>query len=278
MPELPEVQTIINALKKKPLLNHNIIKVDILLPKVIKNTTPTKFKSFMLNESIVDIKRKGKYLIFCLSHNKVWLVHLRMEGKLFFHKTSEQLHQSHLMVQLDFDNGYTLGYYDTRMFGTFHVFNSLQDAYNSKELLKVAIDPFDKEFTKQYLYDRIHNIKRAIKTTLLDQSIVSGIGNIYADEILFMCKINPLRPANKVSLADCANIVKYSRSIMDASMKHKGTTVFSYKFEQDHSGEFQKFLKAHTKEGEKCPKCGTKIVKIKVKGRGTYYCPSCQSK
>ena len=122
MPELPEVQTIINALRKKPLLNHKIKKVDILLPKVIKNTTPAKFKTFMLGESIVDIKRKGKYLIFCLSHNKVWLVHLRMEGKLFFHKTSEKLHQSHLMVQLDFDNGYTLGYYDTRMFGTFHVF------------------------------------------------------------------------------------------------------------------------------------------------------------
>ena len=201
-----------------------------------------------------------------------------MEGKLFFHKTSEKLHQSHLMVQFKLDNGYTLGYYDTRMFGTFHVFNSLEEANKSKELSKVAVDPFDKGFNSKYLFNEIHNIKRAIKTTLLDQSIVSGIGNIYADEILFMCKINPKRLANKVSLNDCANIVKYSRSIMEASMKHKGTTVFSYKFEQDHSGEFQKFLKAHTKEGEKCPKCGTKIVKIKVNGRGTYYCPSCQSK
>ena len=278
MPELPEVQTIINVLKKKPLLNTKIIGVDIILPKVIKNTTPAKFKQFMLNESIVDIKRKGKYLIFCLTHNKVWLVHLRMEGKLFFHKTSEKLKQSHLMVQLRLNNGYTLCYYDTRMFGTFHIFNSLKDAYSSKELLKVAIDPLDKEFTKQYLYDKIHNVKRAIKTTLLDQSIVSGIWNIYADEILFCCKINPLRSASKVTLNDCANIVKYAKQILELSMKNKGTTVFSYKFEQDHSGEFQKFLKVHTKEDESCEKCGTKIVKIKVNGRGTYYCPKCQSK
>ena len=278
MPELPEVQTIINSLKKKPLLNRKIKSIDILLPKVIKNATPSKFKEFMVGETIKDIKRKGKYLIFCLSHNKVWLVHLRMEGKLFFYKTSKDVSKTHLMVQLNFADGNSLGYYDSRMFGTFHIFNSLDAAYKSKELSKVAIDPLDKEFTKEYLYDKIHKISRAIKTTLLDQSIVSGIGNIYADEILFMCRINPLRPASKVSLNDCANIVKYSRSILEASMKHKGTTVFSYKFEKDHSGEFQKFLKVHTKKGEPCPKCKTKIIKIKVNGRGTYYCPSCQAK
>ena len=278
MPELPEVQTIINVLKKKPLINKKIKEVKIVLPKVIKNTTPTKFKEFMTGESIVDIKRKGKYLIFCLSHNKVWLVHLRMEGKLFFHKQSEDIHQSHLMVQLNFTDGNCLGYYDTRMFGTFHIFKSLNDAYKSKELSKVAIDPLDKSFTDKYLFDEIHHINRAIKTTLLDQTIVSGIGNIYADEILYMCKINPLRPAKNCSLKDCANIVKYSRSILEASMKHKGTTIFSYKFEKNHSGEFQKFLQAHTKEGQPCNKCGEKIVKIKVNGRGTYYCPKCQPK
>ena len=117
---------------------------------------------------------------------------------------------------------------------------------------------------------------RAIKTVLLDQTIVSGIGNIYADEILFRCNINPLVKPKYLTNQDYKNLAKYSRQVLLEAIKYKGTTVASYKFDPNHTGGFQSKLKVHTKAGKKCPICQTIISKIKVNGRGTYYCPKCQ--
>ncbi|ASJ89384.1 MAG: formamidopyrimidine-DNA glycosylase [Candidatus Malacoplasma girerdii] len=276
MPELPEVTTVIKVLKDAKVLNHVIKKVNILKPKVIKNSTTKEFINFLVGEKITDITRIGKYIIFHLTHNKYWMVHLRMEGKLFYELNSKEVSTRHLMVQLEFDNNHVLGYYDSRMFGTFHIFNNENDLNNCKELQRVSIDPLNTNFTAEYLYDKIHKINRAIKTTILDQSLVSGIGNIYADEILFASRIHPLTPAKLVTLDECKNIVKNAKFILKDAIKFNGTTVFSFKFAMNHSGGFQKYLKIYGHDKEPCPVCGTIINKIKVNGRGTHFCPKCQ--
>ena len=275
MPELPEVTTIINVLKKTTLINNKIKNVDILIPKVIQNVSVQQFKKFFISEKIIDIDRLGKYIIYKLTNKKVFVSHLRMEGKFFYGETKKMKNLSHIMVLFNFINGNSLAYCDSRMFGTFSIYHE-NDYSKSKELSKLSIDPLNKKFTPDFLLNKIHNINRPIKTVLLDQTIVSGIGNIYADEILFMCKLHPLTKAKQLTKKDCELICKYSKRILLDAIKHKGTTIFSYKFDRNHSGEYQQFLNVHQRKNKPCKKCKTPIIKIKVNGRGTYFCPKCQ--
>lgn len=276
MPELPEVTTIISNLKSTSLLNKKIIDVKFFKPKILKNCKIDEFRKFIINERIIDLNRKGKFILVNLTNDKFLVIHLRMEGKLFYDSLQEHLMNNYLMIELIFDNDYYLGYYDTRMFGTFNIYHSYNDMINSKELKDVAIDPLDQNFNGKFLYEKIHKINRAIKTTIMDQHIVSGIGNIYADEILFKAKIHPLTLSKKMNIQQCNDIVKYAKLILKDAIKHHGTTVFSFKIDKSHSGEYQKYLQVHTRKNEPCPVCKTQIKKIKVNGRGTYYCPNCQ--
>ena len=275
MPELPEVTTIINVLKKTTLIGSKIKSVDVLMPKIIKNTTVNKFKHFFVGEEFIDIQRIGKYIIYKLTHDKIFVAHLRMEGKFVYIVSKKFTDTKHLMSKFNLENNYSLVYYDSRMFGTFTIY-STKDYLKSKEISKVAIDPLNKDFIGEFLFKKIQKINRPIKTVLLDQSIVSGIGNIYADEILFQCKIHPLTKAKYLTLEECKMISKYAKSILLDAIKHKGTTIFSYKFDKNHSGEYQSYLKVHQRKGLPCKICKTKIEKIKVNGRGTYFCPNCQ--
>ena len=275
MPELPEVTTIINVLKNSTLINNEIKSVDILIPKVIQNASVQQFKKFFVNEKIIDIDRLGKYIIYKLTNKKVFVSHLRMEGNFFYLETKNIKNLHHLMVLFNFVNGNSLAYCDSRMFGTFSIYHE-NDYLKSKELSKLSIDPLNEKFTPEFLLNKIQNINRPIKTVLLDQTIVSGIGNIYADEILFMSKLHPLTKAKQLTKNDCELICKYSKKILLDAIKHKGTTIFSYKFDPNHSGEYQQFLNVHQRENKPCKNCKTPIIKIKVNGRGTYFCPKCQ--
>ena len=275
MPELPEVTTIINVLKNSTLINNEIKSVDILIPKVIQNASVQQFKKFFVNEKIIDIDRLGKYIIYKLTNKKVFVSHLRMEGNFFYLETKNIKNLHHLMVLFNFVNGNSLAYCDSRMFGTFSIYHE-NDYLKSKELSKLSIDPLNEKFTPEFLLNKIQNINRPIKTVLLDQTIVSGIGNIYADEILFMSKLHPLTKAKQLTKKDCELICKYSKKILLDAIKHKGTTIFSYKFDPNHSGEYQQFLNVHQRENKPCKNCKTPIIKIKVNGRGTYFCPKCQ--
>lgn len=199
-----------------------------------------------------------------------------MEGKLFYQSLKKGVEKTHLMVQINFTNNYFLGYYDSRMFGTFHIFLSLDALNSSKELMSVGYDPYDQQMTGEYLYEKIHHLRINIKAAIMDQSIISGIGNIYACEILFKAKLHPLTKCCNLSLTDCKNIIKYAKLIMDQSIKHQGTTVFSYQFDQNHTGQFQKYLLVYGRSNQSCYTCHNLIEKIKVNQRGTYFCPHCQ--
>ncbi len=276
MPEYPEVRTFINHLKKQNLLGQKVLSVNFIDDKVLKNSNQKTFSKFIVGEKFEDIDQIGKLIVISLSHDKYLTIHLRMEGKLFFVDSSLKP-EKYAMVEMICGKK-KLIYIDFRKFGTFYIYPSKKAFLESDEVSKMGLQPFDKKLTPSYLLDNFEGKSQAIKTALLDQSIIAGIGNIYADEILFACKINPLRKAKLVTLQDCKNIINACRKAMDSSIKNSGTTVSSFAFAPNHAGSFQNFLKVHTKEGQPCKACKTKIKKITVNGRGTYYCPKCQEK
>ena len=272
MPELPEVETVKETLKPK-LLNRTIKSVDIHYPGIIEYPSNEKFKTNIKNQKINNLSRKGKWIIIELD-NYYLLSHLRMEGKYFF-KTSkdELLKYEHVVFKLN--NNTELRYHDVRKFGKMWLIEKSQ-INEIGPLTELGLEPWDKNLTPSYLKEKFKNKKIPIKTTILDQSIITGIGNIYANEILFMSKINPLKKANSLTETELQKIIDNTKLELEAAIKKGGTTIRSYTSVDGVHGLFQQELFIHGKENEKCPTCGTKIIKEKVGGRGTYYCPNCQ--
>ncbi len=271
MPEIAEVETVRNVLKKQ-ILNKKIKDVNIIYDKIIENN-PDEFKKILINNSFKDILRRGKWLIFEL--DKYYLLsHLRMEGKYFLKDHKEEINKhEHLIIT--FTDNIDLRYHDTRKFGRMKIVKK-EDLENTEEIKKQGMEPNSKGLTKEYLKDKFNNKKLPMKTILLDQTIISGLGNIYADEVLFQSQINPLRKASTISLEECAKIVSSTNEIITNAIKNGGTTIRSYTSSLGVSGSYQNYLKVHKREGKNCVVCGNIIKKIKIGGRSTYYCEHCQ--
>lgn len=270
MPELPEVETVKNQLKLK-LIGRKITKVNILYDGTIEYPTTSLFKKSIVNEQILNINRRGKWLIFELN-NYYLLSHLRMEGKYSFHSPKDIINK-HEHVIFSLDNNYELRYQDTRKFGKMHLIE--KDKINEiGPLLKLGLEPWDKLLTINYLKEKYKKKTIPIKTVLLDQSIIAGIGNIYADEILFLSKINPYKKANLLKDRDLDNIINNTKKVLEKAIKLGGTTIHTYSSVDGIDGRFQNELLVHTKEF--CPICNNKITKEFINGRGTYYCKICQ--
>ena len=268
MPELPEVETVKNELKKK-LLKKRINDIKIFYDGIIA-TDINSFKKNIVGQNIIDIKRRGKFLIFEL--NDYYLVsHLRMEGKYFIKDTHEEF-SKHDHVIFYFDD-FTLRYNDTRKFGKMYLVDKDKLLIDTP-LAKLGLEPWDNDLNSNYLKDKF-NCNIAIKTLLLDQSIISGIGNIYADEILFLSKINPCKKGKELNNIELNKIIENTKIVLEQGIKNKGTTIHSFS-SLGETGHNQDSLLVHTKEGLPCTICGAIIKKTKVNGRGTYYCPKCQ--
>ena len=270
MPELPEVETVRRTLKDL-ILGRTIINVDIRYKNIIEYPDVQEFKKNILNQTFNDIKRKGKWLMFELDDYYL-LSHLRMEGKYNL-KDKDIPYDKHEHIIFELDNNKTLRYKDTRKFGKMHLLKK-DEVYDKKPLNEIGMEPFEADSI--LVLEKYKNKKLPIKTVLLDQSIITGIGNIYADEILFLSNINPLKKANELSKEEIDLIIENTKIILNKAILKGGTTIRSYESSEGVHGRFQQELLVHNKEGEKCPNCNEKIIKIKVGGRGTYYCPSCQ--
>ncbi|AUD64956.1 DNA-formamidopyrimidine glycosylase [Tenericutes bacterium MZ-XQ] len=269
MPELPEVETVRRTLLLK-LKDQVIADTLIRYPNIIK-TELKDFKHTLINQTIHDIKRMGKYLIFILDHHVV-IMHLRMEGK-FFIKTTEP-YDKHEHIIFTFKSGLQLRYHDVRKFGTMHVL-PLETYLNEYPLNELGLEP--KDLNPKDFYAKIHKSERPIKASLLDQHIISGLGNIYVDETLFLAKIHPVRKSKSITKKDAEKLILAATSVLEKAVQLGGTTIRSYTSSLGVHGRFQNELNVHTKKGEPCPICGTTIIKIKVAGRGSYVCPSCQT-
>ena len=271
MPELPEVETVRRDLKRH-VLGKTIQRVGIVYEKIIRNIAPDDFMVALQGQTISDLKRKGKYLLFMLE-GAVLVSHLRMEGKYILKKDEPPAKHEHVIFH--FTDGSSLRYHDVRKFGTMDLFQTddLESIYLMPPLNKVGHDPFDDELTPEMLHERFQKISKPIKTTLLDQGIMSGLGNSYADEVCFLAKIHPETSTKKLSLERVAAVLFHAREVLKKAIALGGTTIKSFS-SHEISGRFQNELLVHTKEN--CPNCRERITKIKAGGRGTYFCERCQ--
>lgn len=268
MPELPEVETVRRVLEKN-LVGLTIKDIEIRYSGVIEDDV-TYFKNNVIEKKIIGMKRYGKYLIFELDKGYI-LSHLRMEGKYFYLKDALS-DLKHVHVIYHFDNSYMLYYHDVRKFGKMRYID--EGIFDIEPIISLGVDPILDEVNSRDVYDKIKGKKIAIKTLLLDQSVITGLGNIYVDEVLFMARINPHKEALSLSFDDVDKICKASKEILSKAIICGGTTIRSYTSSLGVKGEYQNFLNVHTKDI--CPICKSKITKDKTNGRGTYYCPKCQ--
>lgn len=271
MPELPEVETVRKGLERL-VVNQEIASITIKVPKMVK----TDLNDFMISlpgKTIQQVLRRGKYLLFDFGE-MVMVSHLRMEGKylLFPNKVPDNKH-FHLYFKLT--NGSTLVYQDVRKFGTFELVrkSSLKDYFTQK---KLGPEPTADTFQFEPFSKGLANSKKPIKTLLLDQRLVAGLGNIYVDEVLWAAKIHPQRLANQLTESETSLLHKEIIRILTLGIEKGGSTIRTYKNALGEDGTMQKYLQVYGKTGQPCPRCGCLIKKIKVGGRGTHYCPRCQ--
>lgn len=272
MPELPEVEIVKENLKKR-LINTKINDVKVLYNNIIAYPDTNTFEKTLKNKKVKDITRRGKFIIFDLEDYYL-LSHLRMEGKYFIKNKNDQINK-HEHVIFNLDNNQELRYMDTRKFGKMFLIQK-ENIDTIGPLKELGLEPFDKKLTPNYLKEKIKNKIIPIKTALLDQSIIAGIGNIYADEILFLSHVNPLKKSNTLKEKELNNIIKSTKEVLNKAIAKGGTTIHTYTSVDGIKGTYQDSLFVHNKEKELCKVCQTQIKKIKVGGRGTYYCPHCQ--
>lgn len=266
MPELPEVETV-----RKTLNNHILGKTIDTVDVYWENIMPEVGKNDLKGETIKRIDRKGKFLIFILT-NQVIVGHMRMEGR-FFIKDKDEPRLKHEHVKISFTDGTSLRYIDTRKFGRLLIRN-LDNYLEVPPLSNVAPEPHQIDFNE--FYKTLQRKSIPIKQTLLDQSIVAGLGNIYVDETLFRAKILPTRPTNSITKKEAKEILKQADIVLKKATELGGTTIYTYESQEGVHGRFQNELLVHTKVGKPCPVCNNTIEKIKVGGRGTYVCFKCQ--
>lgn len=274
MPELPEVETVVRTLEHL-IKGSTIEKIDIFYDKLIDNVSVESFTKMMKSQTFHHFKRIGKYLIFEMDDYNL-VVHLRMEGKFYVNDIGNDYDHKHTHSIFYLSNGKQLEYHDTRKFGRMYIYPKSEDITTVSAFKNVGYDAFDERVDAEYLYEMSRSRKTTLKQFLLDQSVMAGVGNIYADEICFRCGFRPETKVYRLTKKDFANVVDATRIILRGAIKAGGTTIRSYTSSLGVDGRFQLQLKVHGKSNEKCQVCGTVIEKTKVGGRGTYYCKKCQ--
>lgn len=267
MPELPEVETVLRTLEHQ-IKGREILSVRVLYKPIVADD-PKQFASRLQNQHFCEFRRRGKYLLFYM--DDVLLVsHLRMEGKYYLQHDSEPI-DKHIHVIFQLDHNLQLRYRDTRKFGRMELMPKDTDMNTFHNL---GPEPFDDAFSPQYIKKYCRNRKEPVKTLLLDQHFTAGIGNIYADEILFSAGIKPSRRCCTLTVKNCTDIVNETRRILKAAITAGGTTIRTYTSSLGVSGLFQ--LQCCVHEQKICPECGSQIKMKWIGGRSSYYCARCQ--
>ena len=286
MPELPEVEIVKKSLAKK--IQQKKIKKVIIKNRNLRFKIPFKFEELLQNKIIKKVTRFSKYLILNFSDGSFCLIHLGMSGTIHLIKkdnfnkftntsfyNSPNLPKKHNHVEIYF-NDLKIIYNDPRRFGFFKFIDNKQalvDRFNH-----LGPEPFFKTFNPKYLLSYFLKKKKDIKSFLLDQKFVSGIGNIYASEILFLSKINPTKKAMKLSEKECKKIIFFSKNVLNKAIKKGGSSIRDFKNISGQSGNFQKEFKVYQRESMNCPRsrCDGKIKKIFISNRSTFFCNICQ--
>ena len=286
MPELPEVE-IVKLSLKKTIKSKKILKVKVnnrnLRFKIQKD-----FEALLKRRKIIDVNRKAKYLIIILDDNKYLIMHFGMSGTLHllkkefdFKNTNLSFYKGpnfpskHNHIELFFDE-FKIVYNDPRRFGFVKFLNSKKELV--KYLKNFGMEPLEKKFNIKYLKKILNNKNKNIKNILLDQKYISGIGNIYANEILFFSKINPNKLGKKINIREMKKLLVFSKKVLRKAIKKGGSTIRDFKNAEGTKGSFQDEFKVYNKDGFKCPNslCAKFIKKITISNRSSFYCPDCQ--
>lgn len=268
MPELPEVETVVRILTNQ-IVNETIQSITIKWEKTVVNKA--LFIEKVVGQTIQSVTRRGKYI--CMNLNRgVILIHLRMEGKFYIQdKKEHSFKHTHVIFHL---NSFNLEFNDTRKFGRMMYTEDAQSYLNTK----LGLEPFDPNLTVAYLIQKSKNRKVALKTFLLDQSVIAGIGNIYSDEICYKMLINPHTSVSKLTKLDWQNCIQCTRDILQSAIEAGGTSVRSYTSSYGVTGLFQLNIQVYGRAKQPCHICQTLLVRSIIGQRSSVYCPNCQKR
>jgi len=272
MPELPEVETQVRGLQK--LVKGKTVKRFISQADKMYAPDVKTFTKKITGQKILKVDRKGKFIIFRLESREIMVCHLRMTGHFLFERGQEYAQENHIRGIFELDSGDKLLYQDIRMFGKFWI-GEEEKVWEMSGMTRLGEDVH--EISEKNWLEQLEKRKGVIKSILLDQSFVAGIGNIYADEALFDAGISPLRRAETLKKSERVALHKSAKKVILSGIKHRGTTIGEYRDLENQSGTNQNHVQAYgKKDGDKCPRCGKAMRKIKVAQRGTVYCAHCQ--
>lgn len=265
MPELPEVETIVRELRQT-ISGKAIASIEIFWHKSFQEMIDEPYEG----QTIESIHRHGKYIIIGLTQNYL-IVHLRMTGQLFFNDRGHFPNEQHLRIKIKFDNFSELAFFDQRKFGRIYFVADPSDIIGH-----VGPDALDSGLDEKKFSRLVGGSKMNIKAFLLSQKHISGVGNIYADESLFRCKIHPASTSEKIPVRKRKELFHVLRSVLLSAINNMGTTISDYRDVNGNEGKNQSFLEVYGQSGTSCSECGSIIIKYKIAGRGTHFCPDCQ--
>jgi len=273
MPELPEVETIRQSLLPL-LIGQQVVTCEVRLPKLLQNVSAAEFASLITGRTVQDIGRRGKYLLFRLSGEHTLVIHLRMTGQLRFAAPDvPSVPHTHIVLMLA--NGQELRYVDIRQFGYWFIAPDSEIAGVAR-LGCLGVEPLSPEFTADVLASLLAGKRGTLKSLLLNQQVIAGIGNIYADEALFLAGLRPERAAGGLTPDEVVRLHAAVIGVLTQGVKLRGTTFSDYLDGLGQKGSFQHQLKVYSRAGEACVTCGIAIARRVLAGRGTHYCPHCQ--
>jgi formamidopyrimidine-DNA glycosylase len=271
MPELPEVESVRRALA--PALEGRVFeRVEITDSRLTRPLEPLEVAAELEGERVTLVDRRGKYLIVRFESGRALLVHLRMTGSFLL--TPEGTADPHRRAVVTLDDGSDVAYRDVRRFGTWLLLEP--DEVEAYVDARVGREPLGDAYKAKHLAEKLAGRKAPVKAAILDQRTVAGVGNIYADEALWRARIHPLTPAAALGPDEVSALYRGIRAALQAGIRRQGSTLRDYRMPDGSEGGAQHEFKVYGRGGEPCDRCGTPIDKIRVAGRGTWFCPSCQ--
>ncbi|WP_027339350.1 DNA-formamidopyrimidine glycosylase [Halonatronum saccharophilum] len=271
MPELPEVQTVVDTLADL-VLNKEIIDVEVKQEELIAKPSVKEFKSILKGVKIDRVRRRGKYIVVELSNGYYLVTHLRMTGR-FFYASKETKVDKYDYIFFKFKEGDELRLGSKRKFTKTYLVDDLTEAGS---LTKIGPEPLADDFILDWFKKALAKRRGNIKALLLNQRFLAGLGNIYVDEALFLARVHPLRIANSLEDKEVKMLYKSIRQVLSEGIEHRGTTKWDYVDASGQGGSYQNYLRVYDRAGKKCPSCDATIERIKVGGRSTHFCPKCQ--
>jgi formamidopyrimidine-DNA glycosylase len=275
MPELPEVETVKNALAPH-IEGQKIKSISFYTARLRQVLDADLFNKVFAGKQITHLTRRSKYLIFEFDHQKWILSHLGMTGSWRICSPSDE-RKKHEHISVSLDNGQELRYCDPRRFGEFRIISSPKNRTDDPQALAhLGPEPFDDDYNQAYLWELSRNKSKPVKNFIMDPKTVCGIGNIYASETLFRCGISPLRKTQRLRKKDCQNLITVSQEVLKSAIAAGGTTIIDFQAPDGSEGWFHQQLNVYGREGDQCTQCDRLIKRIVQAGRSSFYCPGCQ--